>query len=111
MFFERNITVIIFYAYFKSQLNNTLTNALELHYGNPTNIMYELLFYFEFVDKSFIIINNGKICSYLLHDISTIVLSEAYKMRISAKVLQKYNNNNKNNGYSTYDVMNINMGK
>jgi hypothetical protein len=38
MFFKRNITVIIFYAYFKSQLNNTLTNALQLHYENPTKM-------------------------------------------------------------------------
>jgi hypothetical protein len=89
MFFKCNITVIIFYAYFKSQLNNTLTNALQLHYGNPTKIMYELLFYFEFVNTLFFIINNGKICSYLLHDISTIVIPEAYKMCIFAKVLYK----------------------
>jgi len=61
MFFELNITVIILYAYFKTQLNNTLTNALQLHYGNPTKIMYEL-FYFELVDTLFIIINNGKLC-------------------------------------------------
>jgi len=89
MSFERNITVIIFYVYFKSQLNNTLTNALQLHYSNPTKIMCELLIYFEFVDTLFIVINNGKLCSYLLLDISTIVISEAYKMRIFAKVLYK----------------------
>jgi hypothetical protein len=87
MFFKRNITVIIFYACFKSQPNNTLTNALQLHYGNPTKKCNELLFYFEFVDTFFIIIKNGKLCSYLLHDISTIVISEAYEMRIFAKVL------------------------
>jgi hypothetical protein len=39
MFLERNIRVIIFYAYFKSQLNNTLTNVLQLHYGDPIKIM------------------------------------------------------------------------
>jgi len=88
MFFELNITVIIFYAYFKAQLNNTLTNALQFHYENPSKIMYEL-FYFELVDTLFIIINNGKLCFYLLLDISTIVTSEAYKMSIFAKILCK----------------------
>jgi hypothetical protein len=47
MFFESNTKVIIFYAYIKVELNNTLTNALQLHYENPTKIIYELLFYFE----------------------------------------------------------------
>jgi len=89
MFFESNITVIIFYAYFNTQLSNTLTNALQLHYGNPTKILYELIFYFEFVDTLFIIINNGKTSSYFLHDSSTIVITEAYKMCIFAKILYK----------------------
>jgi hypothetical protein len=51
--------------------------------------MNELLFHFEIVDNFFIIMQNGKLCNYLLQDIPTIAKSEAYKTRIIAKFLYK----------------------